>query len=643
MITLQGKHVEKMKPYNYSIIVVWLFMLSTLLLPASLASAEEGNYADALITTAREQKLHAERKWHALLHYMPSLFHGHKSVVDDPAFFLSQDGKTDPEAELAANLKAFFRTDVAGDEHPQCKFIARYEWLKSQLVFDESQFPPIECAKFQEYMENVDPRSAVLIFPESHMNSPASMFGHTLIKIDSTYESGLLSYAVNYSAVASAADMFYSVKGIFGGYKGYFSILPYYEKINEYTYMDNRDIWEYRLNLSEKEVRDMALHIWEMNDIYTDYYFFDDNCSYVLLFLIEAARTDVGMTDNFLWVLPNDTVRAVTEAGLISGIGYRPSRATKISYIESITPETSRITAKDIAIGKVGTDEMLNDDSLANDEKIKTFDLSSEYLQYLFAKKELEKTEYSKRLLEILRARSTLGKLSYNIPTPASPDKGHGSSLLALGTGLDNQRGYTLFRFRPAYHDLLDPDKGYKPGAAISFMDTEIRYFPSDGDLYLDKLMFVEITSLAPSGTFFKPTSWKVSAGFETERTGKDHRRTLATLKGGGGLSLQISDMGIAYGMIDPSLKLGGELDKNYAIGGGLSGGLMLTIKKRWKVQAEIRGMTYMFGDRHETYSATLKQMFSLSTNTAIKLNMTRQKLDNYYHSDINISWNYYL
>ena len=642
-MTLQVKHVEKMKPCIYSIIVAWLFLLAALLFQAPLASAGEGNYADELITTARERKLHTERKWHALLHYKPSLFQGYKSVVDDPAFFLSQDGKTDPEAELAANLKAFFRTDVTGDEHPQCKFIARYEWLRSELGFDESRFPPIECLEFKEYMENVNPRSAVLIFPESHMNSPASMFGHTLIRIDSTYESGLLSYAVNYSAVASNADMFYSIKGIFGGYKGYFSILPYYEKINEYTYMDNRDIWEYRLNLSEKEVREMTLHIWEMNNIYTDYYFFDDNCSYVLLFLIEAARTEANMTDSFLWVLPNDTIRAVAETGLINEIGYRPSRATKIYYIESITPETSRINAKDIALGKVGTDKILNDDSFAAEEKIKTLDLSSEYLQYLFAKKELEKTEYSKRLLEILSVRSTLGKLSYNIPTPTSPDKGHGSSRLALGIGLDNQRGYTFFRVRPAYHDLLDPDSGYKPGAAISFMDTEIRYFPSDGDLYLDRLMFVDITSLAPSGTFFKPTSWKVSAGLETERTGKDHRRTLATLKGGGGLSRQFSSMGIAYGMIDPSLKLGGELKKNYAVGVGLSGGLMLTIKKRWKVQAEIKGMTYMFGDRHESYSATLKQMFSLSTNTAIKLNMTRRKLDNYYGSDINISWSYYL
>jgi hypothetical protein len=623
--------------------VAWLFILSVLLLLAPIASAGEGGYVDELIEAAQERRLHKERKWHALLHYMPSLLHDHKSVVDDPDFFLSQDGKTDPGAELAATLKAFFSTDVAGDEHPQCKFVARYEWLRSELGFDESRLPPNECVKFKEYMEHINPRSAVLIFPESYMNSPASMFGHTLIRIDSKYESHLLSYAVNYSAVASDADIFYALKGIFGGYKGYFSILPYYEKINEYTHMDNRDIWEYRLNLSEEEVRAMAYHIWELNDIYADYYFFDDNCSYILLFLIEAARPNVSMTDTFFWVIPNDTVRTVTEKGLINEIEYRPSRATKISYIESITPENNRITARDIALGRSGTDEILNDNSIANDDKIKTLDLSSEYLQYLFAKQKVEKGEYSGRLLEILSARSTLGKLSYSVPTPARPDKGHGSSRLALGAGLDSSRGYTLLGLRPAYHDILDPGTGYKPGAAISFMDTEIRYFPSDNDLYLDKLTFVDIKSLTPSGTFFRPRSWKVSAGIEAEKTDKDQRRTLLALRGGGGISLQLSRMGIVYGMIDPSLKFGGGLQQNYAFGGGISAGFIIDVNRAWKVNAEMKGLTYMFGDRHEAYSASLNQMFQISTNTSIKLNMTRWQLDKHFHSDINISLNYYL
>ncbi len=57
--------------------------------------------------------------------------------------------------------------------------------------------------------------------------------------------------------------------------------------------MEQRDLWEYRTNLTEAEVRRMTLHILEMQGIYTDYYFLDENCSYDLLFLLEAARPSV--------------------------------------------------------------------------------------------------------------------------------------------------------------------------------------------------------------------------------------------------------------------------------------------------------------------------------------------------------------
>ena len=32
------------------------------------------------------------------------------------------------------------------------------------------------------------------------------------------------------------------------------------------------------------------MHTYEMDKIYSDYYFFDENCSYDLLFLLDAAR-----------------------------------------------------------------------------------------------------------------------------------------------------------------------------------------------------------------------------------------------------------------------------------------------------------------------------------------------------------------
>ena len=58
------------------------------------------------------------------------------SEADGMEFFNSPQGKTDPEAELAATLASFFvpLAEIAKDkEHPQCNFPARFKWLKQQL------------------------------------------------------------------------------------------------------------------------------------------------------------------------------------------------------------------------------------------------------------------------------------------------------------------------------------------------------------------------------------------------------------------------------------------------------------------------------------------------------------------------------
>ena len=55
------------------------------------------------------------------------------------------------------------------------------------------------------------------------MNSPASMYGHTLLTIETASKSKLLAYAVNYSALIQGVTFapVYIGKGLLGGYPGY--------------------------------------------------------------------------------------------------------------------------------------------------------------------------------------------------------------------------------------------------------------------------------------------------------------------------------------------------------------------------------------------------------------------------------------
>ncbi|MBI5642476.1 MAG: DUF4105 domain-containing protein [Deltaproteobacteria bacterium] len=622
----------------------WLLFVFIILFPA-LSFSEESHYADKLISEAVARKLHEKRGWQVLIHYRPTLLHGKESIIDDPDFFLSKEGKTNPQKEMEETIRAFFSTEKKDDSHARCRFAARYDWLKKELDMDEREVPSEDCKGFKELMEAVRPESATLVFPVAHMNSPASMFGHTLLRIDSSYQSKLFSYAINYSAITDETNgLFFAFKGIFGFYEGYFGILPYYEKIKEYSNMENRDIWEYRLDFSREEVERMIMHIWELKDVYAYYFFFDENCSYNLLLVLEAARPDVALTETLpKWVIPMDTVRAVQSKGIYSNERvFRPSKATRIKQIESVTSADNRKIARDISLMKAGVDDFYEDAGVGEDDKVKTLDLAAEYTQYLYLKGKIPREEYLKLYLKVLSARSKLGiKDAYNIAAPIPPEQGHGPIRLALGAGTKSGALYNSFKIRPANHDLMDPDVGYPPGAAITFLETEMRYNYTERKLSIERVSLVDITSVSEFDGFFKPISWKVNAGAQREEVRKKEHRTVLMLNGGPGMSVREGDA-LIYGFVEPEAKFGSGLGAGYALGIGVSGGVLKPITPGWKAQAQVKAVSFGIGESHSVISAEVNQLFLLNASNGVRLDLKRERFDGFYSNDFSLSWNRY-
>jgi hypothetical protein len=71
--------------------------------------------------------------------------------------------------------------------------------------------------------------------------------------------------------------------------------------------------------------------VWELKQIQFDYFFFDENCSYRLLELLQVARPSLDLTSQFpLTAIPTDTVKAVKQSGLVASETYRPSREREL-------------------------------------------------------------------------------------------------------------------------------------------------------------------------------------------------------------------------------------------------------------------------------------------------------------------------
>jgi hypothetical protein len=364
-------------------------------------------------------------------------------------------------------------------------------------------------------------------------------------------------------------------------------------------------------------------HAYELDDIYSDYYFFDENCSYQILFLLDAARPSLHLTDQHKpWVIPLDTIRLVERNGLIKKSINRPSKTTKIRHMASLLFPDDRETALSIAKGNIAPDIVINK-PIPADRKINILNLASEYLQYLYTSQEMSKEVYAHRFLATLRVRSYLGASEQecgHVPAPVPPEQGHLSNKIGVGYGVRRHDGFAEVRYRAAYHDLLDDDGGYQEGAQIIFSGISARYYPADEKLVLQKLDLIDIASFTPRDIFLKPVSYKVATGLvrEVMDDGQDHM--IYRLNPGGGFCWKTGMLGLTYVIAEADANLGSRLDKGYAVGLGGAMGFIKNLTSRWKAYLLAKDIYYNMGDRHNAFELSLLQNITVTTNTSLRL-----------------------
>ncbi|MFV8834228.1 DUF4105 domain-containing protein [Aquisalimonas sp.] len=518
---------------------------------AAVAAPGDSTPVADLQDAAREQGLAHDREWQDLLHYRERRFlPGRRSESRDTGFFNADDGWRDPEAELDATIAALFRDPdtVDGDEqHPQCRFPARRAWLRERLDLEADVFPEVACQRFEEWYEGIDPHEITLVFAAAYLGNPASMYGHTLLRVDppdQDEDTRLLSYVINHAAATEeSSGLVFAVRGLTGGYPGLFSIMPYYDKVREYNSLESRDLWEYRLNLEPHEVERLMQHTWELRDTPFPYYFLYQNCSYRLLELLDVARPGMNLSDRFnWWAIPTDTVREVLrEEDMLREVVFRPAERTRLDHqIAIMPPELVDVTVA-LARGERSPDTM---DGMERQERGLVLETAYDYLNFLRHSGDME-GDQRERMRELLIARSQLSGVpgAERPPQPDTrPDQGHRTLRLGIGGGERGEATFGSLHWRPAYHDMLDPPDGYIPGAHISYGDVEIRYDDDRDRAELERLMVIDIESLNPRDQLFRPWSWNIRAGAEQRLRPGGGRSLMGGVDGGGGFTWQAGD-----------------------------------------------------------------------------------------------------
>ena len=508
-------------------------------------------------------------EWLALVHYQKTLFGGYESTIDTPNFFLSMNGKYNPQDEFEATIALF----QSNDYKKQCLFPARYRFLKKyQLI--EASFP--SCKEYEQFYHDLRPNGITLLFTDANMNNPSSLFGHTMIRIDTARKgTQLLGHGVTYGAfMGENPGPLYPLLGLFGGYYGGFTVKPYYEVVNTYNNIENRDVWEVNLDFTREELDFFIAHTWEVGQAQSRYFFLTRNCSYLLLENLDAVRPSLQLAKKFpVQVIPLDTMKAVQNIPEISkGINYRPSRQSKIRHRYKMMNDIQ----KKAYLQAIKTHDY-HIKGMNEEEKADILETAYQYVQYQYVAGNTELQEYRKESFALLKERNKLkekGKIGD--PEQAEvPMLAHDSMRAVLNTGVRNGKDFKQFSLRPAYHSWTDDNYGLGQGAEINFLETTIRNY--DNELVLQNFDVLAIRSIAPVDQMFAPVSfqilWNIVRDYNPQT---DKEGYVTSVKTGGGAALRLNDNIIAYSFVNGVLGYGGFIQDNNVYGaiGGEVGAL---------------------------------------------------------------------
>lgn len=489
-------------------------------------------------------------KWQKVLQYNE---HG-VSEIQQADFFLAVNGATDSVAELNATL-AIFRNNPK----TICNYPARH-LLTTQAGLTEA-FDYRVCEEFQQWQRGSAVDKASLIFADGYLKNPASFHGHLFIKLSPKGNPGdLLDNSLNYGAVVPDDEdpVTYILKGLFGGYDARYSAQPFYRHNLSYGQVELRNLWDYRLNISESDAQLLSAHLFELSRTHYTYYFTSKNCAYYVARALELVAGDHLVSTAEMTVFPGEIIQriAAPNLNLVSAIVLNASEQktfqSQYHALSSVQQEALRSYLK----GQKTTFE-----ALSQAEQKQVLITLSSYYTFLY-RRAPDEQHFQKARGEVLRAllQYPAGN-NFKIAIEADePHLGQGATLLRVGhTYHSAEASRQTFMFRPTYYDRLQPKIGKPANSSLTMGELTLSH--NAGTVRLESLRAVDITSLNVSNTGLPGDggrSWALGVGADRDYARHSDSDLAVYISGEYGLAEQLNDNLVGYAL------LGGKLHANY-------------------------------------------------------------------------------
>ncbi|MBX9766038.1 MAG: DUF4105 domain-containing protein, partial [Bdellovibrionales bacterium] len=292
--------------------------------------------------------------------------------------------------------------------------------------------------------------------------------------------------------------------------------------------------------------------LWELGPQSADYFFFDENCSYHLLPLIElAVSPPQKLRDAFHFMaIPSDTLAAAVKAVGNTHVSLRPSLSNILKY----------------RLSKLNSEEKQNFYSLLEDPLRATTQTSPHVVDAVLDGLRMKKNSRTSQISydssnaenHLLTLRAAMPITPQPPPTieaepwpkgSSPPHLGHRSSKRGVAFGVESdsqsQIKITDLKFRPAFHDEIDPSEGHLPFSSLNIARTTVRVrWEERPQIFLQELTLAEVKSLGPPDLLASPTVWQIWGGFRQPLDLLCRECGVGQIHGGWGLS---QNFGLSY------------------------------------------------------------------------------------------------
>lgn len=441
----------------------------------------------SILSAQTPEELAESAEWKSLLHINDN----NQTEISDPNFFISM--QSDSKIELLSLLENKTCENI-------CKYPARYRYLAKKLDFNVS-FE--HCDELQSYLKEVRGESASLVFASSFLGSPASYFGHTFVSIDKShnvYFSKTLGYAAELPNTGNPLDIV--VKGVSGQYNGRYVLSPYYQMLEMYNVVEQRTLYEYKLDLTAEEVENIIWHSYELQNINVPYKFFTENCAYEVFWLIEVARPSLNLRQKLKsYVIPYETIQVLKDANMVKE--YK-KRLPLVEHLYQVY-DTLNIEEKELFSLWKESDQKEKDIEALNiseSTKMKFAELINGYYDILFKKFHISKADYYD--VRKLSFNKTILKKEIDFE-PRKPHK------ISFGTIIENDEHGEFLNFRPVLMDRFEERDSLLSESTLEFLNVGITR--RKHTVQLNNFDIIKVESLNKKFDFYEPSSWRVYLG----------------------------------------------------------------------------------------------------------------------------------